>query len=140
MASTSFLMARLGMGCAVRYDDAFQKEVREQWFPNHIAKFTEHPDGTKILEWRNKSGTSVYWFTAVLRNGALCIFGDIGEAIYRWYPDVHSWEFFADTGIGYSGAAQSSARTPTRDSSRAQPTMLSGSRVTWSSCAAVTWC
>ena len=89
------------MGCAVRYDDAFQKEVREQWFPNHIAKFTEHPDGTKILEWRNKSGTSVYWFTAVLRNGALCIFGDIGEAIYRWYPDVFDWEFFADTGIGY---------------------------------------
>jgi hypothetical protein len=83
------------------HNEDFRKEVREQWFPNHVAKFTEHPDGTKILEWRDKSGTSVYWFTAMLRNGALCIFGDIGEAVYRWYPDVHSWEFFADVNSDY---------------------------------------
>lgn len=79
----------------------FKKEVREQWFPNHVAKFTDLADGTKILEWRNKDGSSVYWFTAVLRQGALMIYGDIGEAIYRWYPDVSGWEFFTNTGISY---------------------------------------
>lgn len=79
----------------------FAEEVVKQWFKNHVAKFTEHPDGTKILEWRDKSGTSSYWFTAILRNGALMIYGDIGEAVYRWYPDVSGWDFFEDVNIDY---------------------------------------
>jgi hypothetical protein len=78
-----------------------RKRKKHENKPNHIAKFTDLADGTKILEWRDKSGTNVFWFTAILRNGALCVFGDIGEAVYRWYPDVSGWEFFANTGIDY---------------------------------------
>lgn len=85
----------------MRTNTDFEKEVREQWFKNHVAKFTDIADGTKILEWRNKDGSSIFWFTAVLRQGALMIYGDIGEAIYRWYPDVSGWEFFEDTNIDY---------------------------------------
>lgn len=82
-------------------NQAVEREIRERWFKDHVAKFTEHPDGTKILEWRNKDGSSIYWFTAVFHRGNLLVYGDIGDAIYRWYGSTNHWEFFADMNIEY---------------------------------------
>jgi hypothetical protein len=55
--------------------EAVVKEIRENWFNNHVAKFTEHPDGSKILEWRHKDGSGIYAFTAILYRGRFASLG-----------------------------------------------------------------
>jgi len=92
----------------MRSDDAFQKEVREQWFLAHVAKFSNvaqkgmEPllETPSTLEWREESGSNVYWFTAILHKGTLMIYGDIGEAVYRWDERI-GWDFFENMGIDY---------------------------------------
>lgn len=75
-----------------------KKDIKENWFKDHVATLTQH--GTlQVLEWkRPTSGT--YRCRYVFDGSNMYISGDIGEAVFRltWKADIHS---FNDLYIGY---------------------------------------
>ena len=85
------------------YPEEREKERTEHYnkeFKDHVAKFIDLPDGTQVLEWRNKNGGSNYYFNAILWDGALMIYGDLGEAVFMWYRRL-SFMDFEGLNLGY---------------------------------------
>jgi hypothetical protein len=74
------------------------------WFKDHRATLHESVElaGWKIecLRWQ-KPGSSDYRVDYMLRNGTLCVTGDLGEAIYEWYSPVDGLKWIAGLDIGY---------------------------------------
>lgn len=71
--------------------DLYKKEdknIREDWFKNHIPEFIDYGNLIKI-KWR-EPGT---WNMAIVyyidcKMGYLMVAGDLGEAIYQWSPPI----------------------------------------------------
>lgn len=85
------------------YQEEREKLLTEHYneaFKDHVASFIDLPDGTQVLKWRNKRGGTDYYFNAVLQDGALMIYGDLGEAVFMWYSHI-TWKFFANLQFGY---------------------------------------
>jgi hypothetical protein len=64
-------------------------EIRERWFPNHEAIYTEHGD-LKVLDWKQK-GTIAYYIRYVFDGCRMYVSGDLGEAVFCFTEkaDVH---------------------------------------------------
>lgn len=75
-----------------------KKEIRENWFKDHIAILTQHGD-LQVLDWK-RPGTICYYCRYVFDGNKMYVSGDIGEAVFRltWKADVHS---FNDIGTHY---------------------------------------
>lgn len=69
-----------------------EKEIRSDWFENHVAKVTKH-DNVTILDW-NEPGTSMYAVRYVFTGNSLFVSGDIGEAVFSltWRSTLESFE------------------------------------------------
>ena len=65
-----------------------EKEIREVWFKDHEVKINSLGE-INLLTW-GKPGTSCYkiWYVLHEKHGALMVYGDLGEAVYRWYGAV----------------------------------------------------
>jgi hypothetical protein len=81
-----------------------EKELIQEFsdkYKDHIPKFsTDSANNTSILEWRHKSGSSRYGFTAILHKGYLMLYGSFGEAVFCWRDPI-TWEFFNDMELDY---------------------------------------
>ena len=62
--------------------DRIEKEIREDWFKDHVAEFEKLNDRVSTLDW-GKPGSSFYYCRYVFDGSKLYISGDIGEAIFR---------------------------------------------------------
>jgi len=85
------------------------KEIRENWFKNHIAKYEELNDQTKILTW-HEPGTIFYYVRYIFDGNKLYVSGDLGEAVFclTWKADIHSFNnlnlhYFESELSAYSG-------------------------------------
>jgi len=78
--------------------EAQEKEIKEMWFKNHIAKIREH-EGITILDWR-EPGTNLYSVRYIFASNRLYISGDLGDAIFdlTWLATPQSFE---DINLGY---------------------------------------
>lgn len=75
-----------------------QKEIREQWFKNHIAKLTQQGN-LQVLDW-SAPKNSDYHCRYIFDGNRMYVSGDIGEAIF-WFSSVIDLRSFEDTNIGY---------------------------------------
>jgi hypothetical protein len=64
-------------------------EIRERWFLNHEAIYTELGD-LKVLDWKQK-GTIAYYIRYVFDGCRMYVSGDLGEAVFCFTEkaDVH---------------------------------------------------
>ncbi|MBU8573655.1 hypothetical protein [Bacillus pumilus] len=60
--------------------DRAKKEIKENWFKNHVAEI-KGEEGLQVIYW-GKSGTNMYRTKYVLSGNNIFISGDIGEAVY----------------------------------------------------------
>lgn len=58
------------------------KEIKEEWFEDHIAKVQKLDEDTTVIHWGKPNG-GCYWIRYVLSGGFICVMGDCGEAIYQ---------------------------------------------------------
>lgn len=58
-----------------------EKEIRENWFKNHVAEFTKLSDRVSTLSW-GKPNSSFYYIRYVFDGSKLYVSGDAGEAIF----------------------------------------------------------
>jgi hypothetical protein len=74
-----------------RMNNDIEKEIREQWFKNHVATLTQHGN-LQVLDWREPKRFK-YACRYVFDNEFVYISGDIGEAVFRltWNANVHSF-------------------------------------------------
>ena len=64
---------------------AREKEIRENWFKSHEASMGS-PGEICTLTWgRPLTITYKIWYILHESHGTLMVYGDLGEAIYRWY-------------------------------------------------------
>ena len=74
-----------------------EKEIRENWFKDHVAKLTTHGD-LQVLEWR-KPDTNIFAVRYVFDGYHLYVTGDLGEAVFRFteraYPE-RQWQYDLD--------------------------------------------
>ncbi|WP_144498161.1 hypothetical protein [Bacillus pumilus] len=60
--------------------DRAKKEIKENWFKNHVAEINGE-EGLQEIYW-GKSGTNMYRTKYVLSGNNIFISGDMGEAVY----------------------------------------------------------
>lgn len=60
--------------------EAAKKEIRTQWFENHVAEIIGE-EGLQVIYWK-QPGTSMYFAKFVLSGNNVFVSGDIGEAVY----------------------------------------------------------
>ncbi len=66
-----------------------EKEIREGWFKNHEATISP-PDEICLLTWGEpKTIHYKIWYILHEAHGTLMVYGDLGEAIYRWHGGVN---------------------------------------------------
>ncbi len=77
-----------------------EQNIREDWFKDHEAKFNSLGE-VCLLTW-GKPDTICYkiWYVLHEKHGTLMVYGDLGEAIYRWYSRVN-FEGIAGFNLGY---------------------------------------
>lgn len=84
-----------------------EKMIREEWFKDHIAKFSDE-GRFKSLEWRHPNGGSNYWCRFIISGSFLIVFGDVGDAVFCWGQNL-TWEWLATMDVGYfEGKCQAS--------------------------------
>lgn len=63
------------------YLEQAKKEIRENWFANHMIKSNEGNEGFQRISW-GKEGTRMYQVDYVLSGNMVFITGDLGDAAY----------------------------------------------------------
>lgn len=58
-----------------------EKEIRNNWFEDHVAEYKELNNEISILDWK-KPGTICFGVRYVFDGGYLYISGDLGEAVF----------------------------------------------------------
>lgn len=80
------------------------KMIREKWFKDHKAAYSVLDDGqghkVERLYWA-KPNSSFYSVLYLFYNGTLFIAGDLGEAVYRWHPDIGAMKDLAGLDLDY---------------------------------------
>lgn len=87
------------------HDPDNEKERILNTFENHIIRdhqiiFRADSPRVEVMTWGNKNGSSNCRIDYMLRNGSLAVYGDLGEAIYRWYGRT-SLEWISGCNLGY---------------------------------------
>jgi hypothetical protein len=88
-----------------------ERMIREDWFGEHEVKILAQEDKLTHIRW-GKPGTSVYaaYYVVLHKHGTLMVYGDIGEAVYRW-GDTINLHFLAGCSLEYfAGKCQASER------------------------------
>ena len=80
-------------------------EEAKKSFKNHIVRdhqviFRKGSPRVEVMTFGDKNGSSNYRVDYMLRNGALSVYGDLGEAIYRWYGTT-TLEWISGLNLGY---------------------------------------
>lgn len=66
---------------------------------DHVASHKSYDNTLETLQWKNpKNSHHAVWY--IRQHGVLAVWGDLGAATYRWYPDV-SLRAIADTNLDY---------------------------------------
>lgn len=52
---------------------------------DHQVIFRAGSPRVEVMTWSNKNGSSNCRIDYMIRNGSLAVYGDLGEAVYRWY-------------------------------------------------------
>ena len=75
-----------------------KKQIREDWFKDHVATLNQHGD-LQVLDWK-RPNSRTYYCRYVFDGAMLYISGDIGTAVFwlTWKAEIHS---FNDLYIGY---------------------------------------
>lgn len=63
-----------------------EKEIREHWFKDHKATYTQYGD-IKVLEW-GKPGSGFYYVRYVFDRNKMYVSGDLGEAVFVFTETV----------------------------------------------------
>ena len=79
-------------------DEILEHELRDL-FKDHIATLTNLGNNVTMLNWVIPEKT-LYGITYILKDGCLMVYGDFGEAIYRW-TEPNDFDWLADTDLGY---------------------------------------
>jgi hypothetical protein len=90
-----------------------EEMMRNEWFKDHVPELCFHDHGVMKIKWR-KPGTWNYAVVYMIdeKMGHLCVYGDLGEAIYQWNPPI-GLDFLGGLDLGYfSGKCQSSSCGP----------------------------
>ena len=76
-----------------------KKEIREDWFKDHIANYEEVNERLRVLDWK-RTQSSTYRVRYVMDGSYLYISGDLGEAVFNltWEATLES---FQDINLGY---------------------------------------
>jgi hypothetical protein len=82
------------------FEEKQLKQIREHWFPNHIATLSSFGP-FEVLDWRNPDGGSIFAVRYVAFAGTLVVLGDIGEAVYRVHDIRMGLRFWAGTNLDY---------------------------------------
>lgn len=97
----------------MRTEGKAQQQEIQKWFAEHHASFTEYaPDVQtewyiKTLYWA-KPGTGMYSIRYVIMGPVLMVWGDLGDAVYRWSAPI-DWHFLAGCDLQYfAGKCQAS--------------------------------
>lgn len=72
--------------------------IRENWFPNHIAKIEQHGD-IQVIKWYNES-SSMYSMKFLLDGNRMHITGDVGTASF-WFTEKSSVHSQSKYELGY---------------------------------------
>ncbi|MEB8653092.1 hypothetical protein P4G96_30805 [Bacillus cereus] len=64
----------------MEYIEKATKEIRENWFGNHVAEINGEA-GLQVIQW-GEPGTNMYRVKYVLSGSNVFVSGDIGEAVY----------------------------------------------------------
>lgn len=64
------------------------EEIRTRWFPHHKAKIQEFGPNLFRLSWANPA-SSDYSIVYIIDHHTLCVYGDLGEAIYQWSGKIN---------------------------------------------------
>jgi len=77
-----------------------EQMIRDNWFKNHKAEIN-YLDEMCLLTW-GEPGTINYkiWYILQEQHGTLLVYGDLGEAIYRWYGKL-DFKAIAGFNLGY---------------------------------------
>lgn len=62
--------------------NAFMRETAEITFQDFVAKQSIGPDGTTVIDWRNRNGSGVNSCLFTLTGNYLFLAGDLGEAVF----------------------------------------------------------
>lgn len=76
-----------------------EREIKEDWFKDHVAKYEILNERISVLEWK-RPDTIIYGVRYVMDGSRLYISGDLGEAIFNltWKASPASFE---DINLGY---------------------------------------
>lgn len=85
------------------------EEIRTRWFPNHKATIQEFGPNLFRLRWAAPN-TSTYSIVYIVDHHVLCVYGDLGEAIYQWSGKINM-HFLRSLDLGYfHGKCQASEK------------------------------
>lgn len=62
------------------FKEKFEEEAKNN-FKNHKAVYVEYSSNLAVLDWRNKSGSSIHYIRYVFDGNNLYISGDVGAAV-----------------------------------------------------------
>lgn len=91
------------------------KEMIKKNFENHVATINQYVNFDKeikgidieVLTWK-KPDSSSYMIKYIVTDNTLCVYGDLGEAIYRWSSPI-TFEWLANLDLSYfKGKCQAS--------------------------------
>lgn len=85
--------------------DEQEKQRIINTFENHIIRdhqviFRAGSPRVEVMTFGDKNGSLNCRIDYMIRNGALAVYGDLGESIYRWYGEI-SLEWIATCDLGY---------------------------------------
>jgi len=92
-----------------------REEMIKGNFKDHVAKITQFAKldvddagcDIEVLTWK-KPGTNNYMIKYIVSGNTLCVYGDLGEAIYQWSQNI-SFEWLSGLDLSYfKGKCQAS--------------------------------
>lgn len=79
--------------------DIVEKQIKEEWFKDHVAEFERLSDRISVIDW-GKPNSSFYYCRYVIDGSRLYISGDIGEAVFR-FTEIVSLEKLSKYDLHY---------------------------------------
>lgn len=75
-------------------------EFKDHAIRDHQVVYRAGSPRVEVMTWGDKNGSSNCRIDYMLRNGALAVYGDLGDAVYRWYGKT-TLEWIAGLHLGY---------------------------------------
>jgi hypothetical protein len=97
--------------------EQIETRIKEN-FKDHIIRdhqmiYRADCPNVEVMTWGDRRGGSAYRVDYMLRNDTLCVYGDLGEAVYQWYGPT-SLEWISSINVGYFHGKCEASRTGAR--------------------------